>query len=75
MEAAQELGMEEYARAQLSSLIADPAMIDRFISGSKKHAKRRQHEMEAVKELLNEIDVLPLTTEASIKRLSKLQEG
>ncbi len=75
IEAARELDMEDYARAQLASLIADPAMIDRFIAGSKKHAVRRQHEMEAVKELLDEIEVLPLTTEASIKRLIELQKG
>ena len=72
LEAAQKLNLEAYAREQLAGLIGDEKMIDRFVVGSKKHAKRRKHEMEAVKDLLKNIDVSAFTTEASINRLKEL---
>ena len=52
LEAAEALHMSEYAHAQMLKIIYDEAMIDRFVSGSIKHAKRRVEEMEAVVEML-----------------------
>src|SRR5919108_3362254 len=52
LEAAETLNMTEYARAQMLKIIYDEPMIDRFVNGSIKHAKRRVQEMEAVGEML-----------------------
>lgn len=52
MEAGQAFGIESYIRGQISSLIGgNDDLIDRFVEGSKTHAVRRMHEMEAVMEL------------------------
>ena len=64
--------MRGYARQQMMTILQDEAMIDRFVSGSKKHAKRRMHEMEAVVELLESIDVSPFTSRASVEKLKEL---
>ena len=74
LEAADALGMTEYARAQMLKIICDGPMIDRFVSGSIKHAKRRVEEMEAVVEMLNSIGVSSFTSQASIKRLKEIME-
>ena len=74
LEAADALSMTEYARAQMLKIIYDEAMIDRFVSGSIKHAKRRVEEMEAVVEMLNSIGVSSFTSQASIKRLKEIME-
>ena len=44
LEAAEALNMKEYARAQMLKILCDEAMIDRFVSGSIKHAERRAQE-------------------------------
>ena len=74
LEAAKALGMTEYARAQMLKIICDEPMIDRFVSGSIKHAKRRVEEMEAVVQMLNSIGVSSFTSQASIKRLKEILE-
>jgi 3-hydroxyisobutyrate dehydrogenase-like beta-hydroxyacid dehydrogenase len=74
LEAAEALDMTEYARAQMLKIIYDEAMIDRFVSGSIKHAKRRVEEMEAVVEMLDSIRVSSFTSQASIRRLKEIME-
>lgn len=74
LEAAEQLNMTEYARSQMLKIIYDEPMIDRFVSGSIKHAKRRVEEMEAVVEMLNSIGVSSFTSQASVKRLKALME-
>ena len=74
LEAAEALNMTEYARSQMLKIIYDEPMIDRFVSGSIKHAKRRVEEMEAVVEMLNSIGVSSFTSQASIKRLKEIME-
>lgn len=74
LEAAEALDMTDYARAQMLKIIYDEAMIDRFVAGSIKHAKRRVEEMEAVVEMLNSIGISSFTSQASIKRLKELME-
>lgn len=71
--AGEKLGMEEYARQQVASILRDEAMVDHFITGSHKHAKRRMHEMEAVVELLEDAEVSAFTSQASVERLRELQ--
>ena len=74
LEAARELDLEAYARSQLATLV-EAAMIDRFEEGSRKHARRRVHEMEAVEELLDSLGVKPLTSHAALLRLRELSQG
>lgn len=74
LEAAEALNMSEYARSQMMTILQDEAMIDRFVSGSIKHAKRRVHEMEAVVEMLNSIGVSAFTSHAALKKLNEIIE-
>jgi 3-hydroxyisobutyrate dehydrogenase-like beta-hydroxyacid dehydrogenase len=74
LEAAEKLNMTEYAREQMLKIICDEPMIDRFVTGSIKHAKRRVEEMEAVVEMLDSIGVSPFTSRASVKRLKEILE-
>lgn len=74
LEAAEKLNMTEYARAQMLKIIYDEPMIDRFVDGSIKHAKRRVEEMKAVVEMLDAIDVSAFTSQASVNRLKELME-
>jgi 3-hydroxyisobutyrate dehydrogenase-like beta-hydroxyacid dehydrogenase len=74
LEAAEALNMTDYARAQMLKIIYDEAMIDRFVSGSIKHARRRVEEMEAVVEMLNSIGISSFTSQASIRRLKEIME-
>ena len=55
IEAGKAFELEQYIREQISSVIGgNNALIDRFIEGSKTHAERRIHEMEAVVQMLEE---------------------
>ncbi len=72
LEAAEALDMSDYARAQMMTILQDELMIDRFVEGSKKHAERRIHEMEAVVEMLDSIGVSAFTSQASIEKLKEL---
>jgi len=74
LEAAEKLDMTEYARTQMLKIIYDEPMIDRFVSGSIKHAKRRVEEMEAVVAMLNSIGISAFTSYASVQRLKELLE-
>jgi len=74
LEAAEKLDMTEYARKQMLKIIYDEPMIDRFVSGSIKHAKRRVEEMKAVVEMLDSIGVSAFTSQASVNRLKELME-
>lgn len=73
LEVAEKLDMTDYARQQIMTLLQDEGMIDRFVSGSHKHAKRRMHEMEAVVELLEGSGVSAFSSQASVDRLKELQ--
>ena len=73
LEAAERLGCEAWTREQLLTVIRDESLIDRFVEGSRIHAARRLDEMNAAAELLTEIDIAPLMTEATIKRLEALK--
>ncbi len=74
LETAEALNMSEFARAQMMTILRDEAMIDRFVTGSLKHAQRRVHEMEAVVEMLNSIGVSAFTSQAAIQRLKEIVE-
>lgn len=73
MEAGQAFGMEGYIRAQIRSLIGgDDELIDRFVDGSRIHAKRRKDEMEAVIDMLEAKGLEPIMTQATKNNLTKL---
>lgn len=73
MEAGQAFGMENYIRGQISSLIGgDNDLIDRFVEGSRTHAVRRMHEMEAVIEMLEAQKIEPIVTKGTRSNLEKL---
>ena len=74
LEAAEALDMTDYARTQMLKIIYDEPMIDRFVNGSIKHAKRRVEEMEAVVEMLNSIGVSAFTSHAAVQRLKEIME-
>ncbi len=73
LEAAKKLDLEAYARQQMMTILNDEAMIDRFVQGSKKHASRRIHEMEAVISLLETIEVSSVISQASVEKLKELR--
>ena len=75
LEAAERLGCEEWTREQLLTVIGDETLIDRFIEGGRIHAARRTDELNAAVELLTEIKVAPLMTNATVKRLEALKTG
>jgi hypothetical protein len=73
LEAAERLDCGTWSREQISSVLADEAWIDRLVTGSRAHAGRRIQEMEAARELLDELGVEPYITDAAIQRLEVLQ--
>lgn len=74
LEAAEALNMSEYARVQMLKIINNEPMIDHFVNGSIKHAKRRVHEIEAVVEMLNSIGVSAFSSQAALQRLEEIME-
>jgi 3-hydroxyisobutyrate dehydrogenase-like beta-hydroxyacid dehydrogenase len=76
VEAGQAFGLEPYIREQIKSIIGheDDALIDHFIKGSKTHAQRRMHEMEAVCEMLKTADIEPFMSQAAYENLNKLSK-
>lgn len=73
LQAAERLDCEAWTREQLLTVLRDESLIDRFVEGSRIHANRRIHEMKAAAELLTEVKVVPLVTNATIKRLKTLK--
>lgn len=75
MEAGEAFGMEAYIRGQISSLIGgNDELIDRFVEGSRTHAVRRMHEMEAVIEMLEAQGIEPIVTRGTRDNLEKLSK-
>lgn len=73
--ASQSMGLESYMRGQISELIGgNDDLIDRFIEGSKIHALRRSHELEAVVSMLEEQRVEPVMSRATLQSLKNLIE-
>jgi 3-hydroxyisobutyrate dehydrogenase-like beta-hydroxyacid dehydrogenase len=73
VEAGNAFGMNDYIRQQISSVIGgNDELIDRFVEGSKTHALRRMHEMEAVIDMLEEKGLDPIVTRGTRNNLEKL---
>jgi 3-hydroxyisobutyrate dehydrogenase-like beta-hydroxyacid dehydrogenase len=75
LEAGKALGLDAYARRQILTILPDEVMIDRFVTGSVQHAKRRIEEMAAVVDLLESIGVSPFTSRASLEKLTEIEKG
>lgn len=73
VEAGRSFGLEPYIREQIRSVIGgNDALIDRFLEGSKVHALRRSHELEAVVSMLTARDVEPVMSRATLTSLENL---
>ncbi|MFK7946928.1 MAG: NAD(P)-binding domain-containing protein [Saprospiraceae bacterium] len=72
MEAGQQLGLEDYIKTQINSIIGDnDELIDRFVKGSRIHAKRRMHEMEAVVDMLEDKNLTAFMSKGAVENLKK----
>jgi len=74
LEAAEALNMSDFAWSQMMTILQDESLIDRLVDGSKKHARRRLHEMEAVVEMLDSIGVAAFASQASVMKLKEIME-
>ena len=73
VEAGRAFGLEPYIREQILSVIGgNDALIDRFLEGSKTHALRRSHELEAVVSMLGARDIEPVMSRATLESLQNL---
>jgi hypothetical protein len=67
---------EDWLRAEIAGALAsaDGALLERFETGSRKHAARRVHEMEDASALLRELGVEPRISDASAGWLKELRD-
>ncbi len=67
LEAARAAGVEQWMREHIAAELtsADPGTVERIVSGTVKHARRRTAEMEAAAAMLTELGVRPLMASAS----------
>ncbi len=74
MEAARAAGCEDWMRELLDDLFtsADADLVERMLTGSRVHATRRAHEMQAAGELLRDLDVPAHVADASAAWLRAL---
>jgi len=74
LEAARKLGLEAEIWDNIAKTLkeADETLVGRLVEGSLRHAERRQEEMLAAAELLREVGVEPLVTEATARQLGRL---
>jgi 3-hydroxyisobutyrate dehydrogenase-like beta-hydroxyacid dehydrogenase len=75
--AARAAGCEDWLRGELGAALdsADGALLERFETGSRRHAARRVHEVEDASALLRELGVEPRISEASAGWLKQLRDG
>lgn len=73
LDAAGRLGLQDWLREQILTIIPSDQVIDRMLTGSLVHAERRVREMTAVSQMLREISVSPYTTDAAVRRLIEIR--
>jgi 3-hydroxyisobutyrate dehydrogenase-like beta-hydroxyacid dehydrogenase len=76
LQAARAAGCEPWMEREIASLLeeADAELMQRMVSGSRRHAARRMHEMEDAAAQLRELGVPPRVTQASVAWLRDLRE-
>ncbi|GJL81400.1 MAG: hypothetical protein DHS20C01_10340 [marine bacterium B5-7] len=52
--------------------VADSPLLSRLVSGTKDHARRRLHEMEAAEELLGDLGIDPVMTRSTVESLRRM---
>ena len=67
-------GCADWVRQQIAAEIG-PALTDRLITGTRAHAARRVHEVEASRDYLAELDAPTPITDATVTWLRRLSEG
>jgi 3-hydroxyisobutyrate dehydrogenase-like beta-hydroxyacid dehydrogenase len=74
LHAARAAGCEDWLREHIAAELAaaDAGTLARLEQGSYQHARRREHEMAAAADLLNELSVPPRVTRASQRWLNQL---
>jgi len=73
VEAARAAGAEEWVRADIASVIGEP-LLERLLDGSRVHAARRQDEMDAATDYLEELGVSPRIAVAAAEWLAQLRD-
>jgi 3-hydroxyisobutyrate dehydrogenase-like beta-hydroxyacid dehydrogenase len=75
--AAAAAGCDDWLREEIATALdsADGALLERFETGSRKHAARRVHEVEDASALLRELGVEPRVSEASAGWLKELRDS
>ncbi len=76
LEAGRAAGCEDWVHAQIAAQLSGDAdaKIERYESGSRKHAVRRAHEMQSVAEYLERLGVRPEMSTASRRVLQRLAD-
>jgi 3-hydroxyisobutyrate dehydrogenase-like beta-hydroxyacid dehydrogenase len=67
LEAAEAVGLEDWLRPHIAEELAaaDASTVERIVSGTRRHAVRRGHEMAAAAEMLSDLGVQPIMADAS----------
>jgi 3-hydroxyisobutyrate dehydrogenase-like beta-hydroxyacid dehydrogenase len=70
-------GQADWMREEILAVLAgaDEALVERMLTGSRTHARRRAHEMEAVGEMLRALGVEPHMSDGSAAWLRSLRDG
>lgn len=74
LEAARLAGLEGWMEAQIQDVLKVPGEAKRFDAGTRKHAVRRLHEMEASLDLLTELGAPTTVTRATVANLRRLAD-
>jgi 3-hydroxyisobutyrate dehydrogenase-like beta-hydroxyacid dehydrogenase len=74
LDAARAAGVEDWLRSDIVKTFvnADATLLDRVVTGTYKHAKRRAHEMHDAAELLDELGVPATITRATAESLERI---
>jgi 3-hydroxyisobutyrate dehydrogenase-like beta-hydroxyacid dehydrogenase len=67
LEAAEAAGLEDWLRPHIAEELAaaDASTVERIVTGTRRHAVRRGHEMAAAAEMLTDLGVRPIMADAS----------
>jgi 3-hydroxyisobutyrate dehydrogenase-like beta-hydroxyacid dehydrogenase len=76
LEAARAAGLEDWLRPHIAEDLsaADASTVDRIVTGTRRHAVRRGHEMAAAAEMLTDLGVQPIMADASRALHERLAE-
>jgi 3-hydroxyisobutyrate dehydrogenase-like beta-hydroxyacid dehydrogenase len=73
LQAAEAAGHANWLRQEVAAVVGEP-LLDRLLEGSRKHAARRVHEMEAARDLVRDLGVEPRIASASVAVLANLAD-